>query len=178
MERSALSPRTDAGLHNRQFFAILIAWESFFCPTIVHAAQRARTERGISRGAIMRDRKRDYELLFIVSPLRSSEEEIAATVEKVAQSIATVGGSVSSTQQTAPWGRRKFAYPMREYAEGEASRRVFNEGYYVLVTCSLPTLQIRELERVLKLNDSILRYMLTGIEARPAAPAAEAEAQA
>jgi small subunit ribosomal protein S6 len=125
----------------------------------------------------MRDRKRDYELLFIVSPLRSSEEEIAATVERVAQSIAAVGGSSNTVQQTAPWGRRKFAYPMREYAEGEASRRVFNEGYYVLVNCTLPTMQIRELERVLKLNDSILRYMLTNVEARPAvAPAAEAEA--
>ncbi|MFM2309376.1 MAG: hypothetical protein RLY87_1497 [Chloroflexota bacterium] len=125
----------------------------------------------------MRDRKRDYELLFIVSPLRSSEEEIAATVERVSQSIAAVGGSSNSVQQTAPWGRRKFAYPMREYAEGEASRRVFNEGYYVLVNCTLPTMQIRELERVLKLNDSILRYMLTNVEVRPAAaPAAEAEA--
>jgi len=125
----------------------------------------------------MRDRKRDYELLFIVSPLRSSEEEIAATVERVAQSIAAVGGTSNTVQQTAPWGRRKFAYPMREYAEGEASRRVFNEGYYVLVNCTLPTMQIRELERVLKLNDSILRYMLTNVEARPAvAPAADAEA--
>jgi ribosomal protein S6 len=38
-------------------------------------------------------------------------------------------------------------------------------------------MQIRELERVLKLNDSILRYMLTNVEARPVvAPAAEAEA--
>jgi small subunit ribosomal protein S6 len=125
----------------------------------------------------MRDRKRDYELLFIVSPLRSSEEEIAATVERVAQSIAAVGGTSNTVQQTAPWGRRKFAYPMREYAEGEASRRVFNEGYYVLVNCTLPTMQIRELERVLKLNDSILRYMLTNVEVRPVvAPAAEAEA--
>jgi small subunit ribosomal protein S6 len=46
----------------------------------------------------MRDRKRDYELLFIVSPLRSSEEEIAATVERVSQSIAAVGGSSNSVQ--------------------------------------------------------------------------------
>ncbi|MCE2851577.1 MAG: 30S ribosomal protein S6 [Roseiflexaceae bacterium] len=116
----------------------------------------------------MRDRKRDYDLLFIVSPMRSSEDEIAATIERVSQQIATVGGSVNGVQQTSPWGRRKFAYPLREYAEGEASRRVFNEGYYVLVNCSLPTAQIRELERVFKLNESILRYMLTQNEPRPA----------
>jgi small subunit ribosomal protein S6 len=116
----------------------------------------------------MRDRKRDYDLLFIVSPMRSSEDEIAATIERVSQQIATVGGSVNGVQQTSPWGRRKFAYPLREYAEGEASRRVFNEGYYVLVNCSLPTAQIRELERVFKLNESILRYMMTQTEPRPA----------
>ena len=124
----------------------------------------------------MRDRKRDYELLFIVSPLRSSEEEIAATVERVSQSIAAVGGSSNSVQQTAPWGRRKFAYPMREYAEGEASRRVFTEGYYVLVNCTLPTLQIRELERLFKLNEAVLRYLLTQLEPRPVVAVAEAPA--
>ena len=116
----------------------------------------------------MRDRKRDYDLLFIVSPMRSSEDEIVATIERVSQQIAGVGGAVNGVQQTSPWGRRKFAYPLREYAEGEASRRVFTEGYYVLVNCSLPTAQIRELERVFKLNDSILRYMLTQVEHRPA----------
>ena len=118
----------------------------------------------------MRDRKRDYELLFIASPMRSSEEEISATIERVSQQIVAVGGTVNAVSQTSPWGRRKFAYPMREYAEGESSRRVFTEGYYVLINCTLPTLQIRELERTLKLNDSVLRYMLTQVEA-PAAPA-------
>lgn len=125
----------------------------------------------------MRDRKRDYELLFIASPMRSSEEEISAVIERVSQQITAVGGTVNAVAQTAPWGRRKFAYPMREYAEGESSRRVFTEGYYVLVTCTLPTLQIRELERTLKLNDAVLRYMLTQVEvhAAPAeAPSTEA----
>ena len=125
----------------------------------------------------MRDRKRDYELLFIVSPMRSSEEEISATIERVSQQIAAVGGTVNAVSQTSPWGRRKFAYPMREYAEGESSRRVFTEGFYVLITCTLPTLQIRELERTLKLNDSVLRYMLTQVEVQAApaeAPSTEA----
>ncbi len=125
----------------------------------------------------MRDRKRDYDLLFIVSPMRSSEEEIGATIERVSQQIAAVGGAVNSVSQSAPWGRRKFAYPMREYAEGESSRRVFTEGYYVLINCSLPTLQIRELERTLKLNESVLRYMLTQIEVA-AAPADASSAEA
>jgi small subunit ribosomal protein S6 len=114
----------------------------------------------------MRERRRDYELLFIVSPLRSSEEEIANTVNRVRQSIAGAGGEMTDVDQSPPWGRRKFAYPIREYAEGEASRRPFNEGIYVLCHFNLASTHIPEIERALKLNDSVLRYLLTLVDPR------------
>src|SRR3954470_21697379 len=99
----------------------------------------------------MRERRRDYELMFIMSPLRSTEEDINTAINRVHQMISTAGGEVSSTDQTPPWGRRKFAYPIREYAEGEASRRAFSEGYYVLCHFNLPATRIPDLERSLKL---------------------------
>jgi small subunit ribosomal protein S6 len=114
----------------------------------------------------MRERRRDYELLFIVSPLRSSEEEIANTINRVRQSIAGAGGEMTDVDQSPPWGRRKFAYPIREYAEGEASRRPFNEGIYVLCHFNLASTHIPEIERALKLNDSVLRYLLTLVDPR------------
>ena len=114
----------------------------------------------------MRERRRDYELLFIVSPLRSSEDEIANTVNRVRQSIAGAGGEMTDVDQSPPWGRRKFAYPIREYAEGEASRRPFNEGIYVLCHFNLASTRIPEIERALKLNDSVLRYLLTLVDPR------------
>ena len=114
----------------------------------------------------MRERRRDYELLFIISSLRSSEDEITNTINRVRQSITTIGGEVTDVDHSAPWGRRKFAYPIREYAEGEASRRPFNEGFYVLCHLNLPTTQIPALERALKLNDAVLRYLLTLVDAR------------
>jgi small subunit ribosomal protein S6 len=114
----------------------------------------------------MRERRRDYELMFIISPLRASEEDITTTINRVHQAVATVGGAVSDTEQGPPWGRRKFAYPIREYAEGEASRRAFSEGYYVLCHFNLPTARIPDVERSLKLNDAILRYLLTLVDAR------------
>jgi small subunit ribosomal protein S6 len=73
---------------------------------------------------------------------------------------------MTDVDQSPPWGRRKFAYPIREYAEGEASRRPFNEGFYVLCHFSLASTRIPEIERSLKLNDSILRYLLTLVDAR------------
>ena len=114
----------------------------------------------------MRERRRDYELLFIVSPLRSSEDEIANAINRVRQSIAGAGGEMTDVDQSPPWGRRKFAYPIREYAEGEASRRPFNEGIYVLCHFNLASTRIPEIERALKLNDSVLRYLMTLVDPR------------
>jgi small subunit ribosomal protein S6 len=114
----------------------------------------------------MRERRRDYELMFIISPLRSSEEDITTPVNRVHQAITVAGGEVTTTDQSVPWGRRKFAYPIREYAEGEASRRAFNEGHYVLCHFSLPAARIPDVERSLKLNDAILRYLLTLVDTR------------
>jgi len=132
----------------------------------------------------LRERRRDYELMFIVSPLRSSEEEISNAINRVRQSIAAAGGEVTDVDQSPPWGRRKFAYPIREYAEGEASRRPFNEGFYVLCHFNLASTRIPEVERALKLNDSVLRFLLTLVDARtlgtprPVAASAGADTEA
>jgi small subunit ribosomal protein S6 len=128
----------------------------------------------------MRERRRDYELLFIISPLRSGEEEITTAINRVRQAITSAGGEVTGVDQSPPWGRRKFAYPIREYAEGEASRRAFNEGYYVLCQFNLAAARVTDVERTLKLNDAILRHMMTLIEThgQPPAPVAAVPAGA
>lgn len=126
----------------------------------------------------MRERRRDYELLFIIPPIRIGDEEISNAIERVSQTITNLGGTMTAINHASPWGRRKFAYPIRAYVEGEASRRVFTEGYYVLMHFQMAADRIAELERLLKLNDSVLRYMLTLIETRSPAPAAGASAEA
>ncbi len=119
----------------------------------------------------MRERRRDYELLFIIPPIRMSDEEIRNTIERISQTITNLGGVITSTNHAPPWGRRKFAYPIRAYVEGEASRRVFTEGYYVLMHFQMAADRVAELERLLKLNDAVLRYLLTLVEMRGTAPA-------
>lgn len=114
----------------------------------------------------MRERRRDYELMFIISPLRASEEEVSTQIERMSQTIVNLGGEVIDFNHSTPWGRRKFAYSIRAYSEGEASRRIFNEGYYILCHFTLPTTKITEFERPIKLADSILRYMLTLVDSR------------
>ncbi|MFV9505834.1 MAG: 30S ribosomal protein S6 [Oscillochloridaceae bacterium umkhey_bin13] len=112
----------------------------------------------------MRERRRDYEMVFIISPLSANEEGVAALVERMRTVIEDNGGNVTGTSQSAPWGRRKLAYPIREYVSGEASRRSFSEGYYVLMNFTLSAAKVIELERTIKLTDTILRHLITLVE--------------
>lgn len=114
----------------------------------------------------MRERRRDYELVFVVSPLAANEEGINGVVERIRGSVQSNGGEVTSVNQSAPWGRRKLAYPIREYVSGEASRRNFTEGYYILMTFSLGAAKVAEVERTIKLTDTILRHLITLVETK------------
>lgn len=125
----------------------------------------------------MRDRRRDYELVIIISPLNANEDGVAATVDRLRQTIESNGGEVTGVNQGPPWGRRKLAYPIREYVSGEASRRNFSEGYYVLFTLTLGAAKVADLERTIKLTDTILRHLITVVEQKAGAtpPAESAE---
>lgn len=112
----------------------------------------------------MRERRRDYELMVIVNPLSANEEGIASVVERLTQTVEGNGGAVTGVNQSPPWGRRKLAYPIRDYVSGEASRRSFTEGYYILLHFSLSSAKVVELERTIKLTDAILRHLVTLIE--------------
>lgn len=119
----------------------------------------------------MRERRREYELMFIISPLHASEESVNAVIDRVRQAVVAVGGEVASVDHSPPWGRRKLAYPIREYAGGEASRRNFTEGFYVLMLLNLSSTKVIDLERTLKLTDPILRHLITVAERKPQRPA-------
>ncbi len=112
----------------------------------------------------MRERWRDYEMVFIISPLHSGEEDVTAILERLQQTIEDEGGAITAVDQSAPWGRRKLAYPIRAYAGGEGSRRTFTEGFYVLLHFSLFASRIGELERALRLTDEVLRYLITVVD--------------
>jgi len=95
-------------------------------------------------------RLRDYELTVVFSP-EIAEEDIATEIERVSQFITQKGGLINEVNQ---WGRRKLAYPIRH----------FREGNYVLTQFKLqPSLAV-ELERNLQSSEEILRYLLVRLE--------------
>jgi small subunit ribosomal protein S6 len=86
-----------------------------------------------------------YETIFIISP-EFSEEDTKSLVEKF-KSLIETSAQLESIDE---WGRRRLAYPIND----------FNEGYYVLVNFSAEPDFPRELERVYKITEGILKDII------------------
>ena len=113
---------------------------------------------------------RPYELMALFSP-QLSDEALTAAIDAVTQAITNVGGQVTFTKRDTPWGRRRLAYPIQR----------FREAFYVLYRFTSPPSQIDEIERELKLDDRIIRYLVVRqeeVEVEEEEPEAGAPAEA
>ena len=99
-------------------------------------------------------RVRDYELMVVFHP-ELSEEDLTSEVAKVEGHLTGQDGSIRLINRELPWGRRRLAYPIRH-----GSRDV-RDGIYVLYYFTTESARIEEIEREIKLDDRILRYLLT-----------------
>lgn len=88
----------------------------------------------------------EYELLYIVSP-RVPADDVQNAIERVNALITGQGGEVLSVDN---WGRRRLAYPIRQYFEGT----------YVLTTMELPPAGAVALEKALHLAEEVIRHLL------------------
>ena len=87
-----------------------------------------------------------YEVMYIINP-NLSEEETAAKVEKF-KSIVEAAGTLDEIEEM---GKRKLAYEIN----------YISEGYYVLMKfTSAPELPA-ELDRLLGIDESIMRRLIT-----------------
>lgn len=117
---------------------------------------------------------REYEMLAILLP-DQGEDETKAAIEKMLSYITDEQGTVDSVAADSPWGRRRLAYTVRH--EGVDYR----DGHYVLVYFTAMPNVLTEIERELKLDVNVIRYLLLtqdphmGEKIDPAAVAAAAE---
>lgn len=86
-----------------------------------------------------------YETVFIISS-QLDEDNIKAMVEKFKNLLET-SVQLESIEE---WGKRKLAYPINDE----------NEGYYVLANFSAESDFPRELERIFKITEGIIKYMV------------------
>jgi small subunit ribosomal protein S6 len=129
---------------------------------------------------------RTYELMTIVHP-EVSEDDLPGALDRISGFVAAAGGTISETLRDSPWGRRRLAYPIRN------GGRDLRDGYYTVYHFEIEPDRIDDIERELKLDDQVIRYLVTHwapkqlnareleqaeIEAEDAAAAAYAAAQA
>ncbi|CDF58987.1 30S ribosomal protein S6 [Thermobrachium celere] len=93
---------------------------------------------------------RKYEALYVLAP-NLSEEEVKANVEKFKNVVINGGGEVENIDE---WGKRKLAYEIKH----------MNEGYYVLMNFSGNAELPKELDRVLRISDGVIRHIVVKLE--------------
>lgn len=111
---------------------------------------------------------RDYDLGIIVNP-EAGDEQTRAIVERVTQTIAANDGQVIRVNAV---GRRRLAYPIEHH----------RDGLYFFFDLILAPEGISELERMLRVNEAVLRHLIKVRDPRVVEQQrqreAEAEAQA
>src|SRR2546421_7919688 len=94
--------------------------------------------------------KRTYEVVFIIDP-GAADDEVMRLSEAVQKIITGQGGTITKTEVM---GKRHLAYEINHK----------KDGTYVLLEVEGSGAEIAELERRLRVNDQILRYMTIRVD--------------
>ena len=93
---------------------------------------------------------RNYEIMFLLRP-NLTEEERKKNIDAVRSIITDNGGEIVQQNE---WGRRSLSY--------EIAR--FKEGYYCDYLFKSPHPVPTELERKIRVNESILRWIIINLD--------------
>mgnify|MGYP001290564358 CR=1 FL=1 len=96
--------------------------------------------------------KNYYELTYIINPVLE-DDKYEEVIKKFSGLIEEDGGEIDETEE---WGIRKFEYEM----DGKTS------GYYVNSYFHAPAELIAKLERALRIDDNIIRYLTLKYDAK------------
>ena len=88
-----------------------------------------------------------YELLYILRP-DLEEEARKKVVESLSDLLTKNGAKVNKTEE---WGLKQLAYEIKK----------FTKGYYVLVKFEAEKAALDEFDRMTKINQNVLRFLIT-----------------
>lgn len=94
--------------------------------------------------------QRQYEVVFIVDPT-ADEDEVTRLTDSIKQIATDQGGTVTKAESM---GRRKLAYEILHKTEGN----------FVLLEIEGSGREIAELERRMRVNDRIIRYITVRVD--------------
>jgi small subunit ribosomal protein S6 len=104
-----------------------------------------------------------YDVL-VITDSRFTEEEVAQFLGRLQESCTALGGEVVSTEN---WGKRRLAFEIQKQREGS----------YLMLQINAEPAVVREYERQLRLNESVLRFMTTRVVERRRRAKVEAPAE-
>ncbi|MDP2183334.1 MAG: 30S ribosomal protein S6 [Actinomycetota bacterium] len=93
-----------------------------------------------------------YELMILLTPSLDDEAR-EAVLEKIQGLVTAQGGTVDNLES---WGKRKLAFEVESVTEGD---------YVVLDFHAAPS-AIAEIDRVLRITDAVIRFMVVHREDR------------
>lgn len=91
--------------------------------------------------------KEHYELLYIISLAKHTEEEINPVIDKVTELIKSYGGENIKSEVI---GRKKLAYVIKQQ----------RQGYYVTQEFDSAKEKFSALDRELRFNEDVLRHLI------------------
>ena len=95
---------------------------------------------------------RPYEILVILNA-GLTDEESAALLTQLGETVKGLGADVTKVEN---WGKRRLAYDINKQ----------REGTYAVLDVSAEPAMVKEFERQLKLNESVLRFLSTQVPIR------------
>ena len=93
--------------------------------------------------------KRQYEVVFIVDP--TADDEVAKLTDGFSQIVTDQGGTITKAETM---GKRGLAYEINHH----------KDGTFVLLEIEGSGREIAELERRMRVNDRILRYLTVRVD--------------
>ncbi|MCC3144706.1 30S ribosomal protein S6 [Halanaerobium sp. Z-7514] len=91
-------------------------------------------------------RTRTYETTFVLKPdLEDEEKEQILT--RVKDTILAHDGEITEVDA---WGKRQLAYEIKDYRSGD----------YTILEMNAKTSVVKELERIFKIMDGVIRYLV------------------
>ncbi len=93
---------------------------------------------------------RQYEVVFIVDP-GADDEEVSRLTESHKQIVTDQGGTITKEES---WGKRPLAYEILHHTDGT----------FVLLEIEGSGREIAELERRMRVNDRIIRYLTVRVD--------------
>jgi len=94
---------------------------------------------------------RKYEMMYVLRP-DLTEENIALIVEKLKNVIINQGGEITAFKEM---GKRRLAYEIKH----------IKEGFYFLKNFDATPEIVAELERITRISDEVIRYLVFRVDA-------------